>query len=156
MKLLKSVKHDILTPLLHICNLSLEHGKFPDKLKIAKVVPIFKKGDKQLFDNYRPVSILPAFSKIIEKLVYKRIMIFFDEHNILYNYQFGFRQGRSTEMALFTMTNQFYEAILDLTRAFDTLSHDILLRKLYKCMYGIRGTYRWNGFKIILSIVNNM
>jgi len=106
MKLLKSVKHDILTPLLHICNLSLEHGKFPDKLKIAKVVPIFKKGDKQLFDNYRPVSILPAFSKIIEKLVYKRIIHFLDKHNILYKYQFGFRQGRSTEMALFTMTNQ--------------------------------------------------
>jgi hypothetical protein len=91
-KIVKSIKYEILTPLTHIFNLSFAQGKVPDSLKIAKVVPIYKKGDRSSFNNYRPVSILPAFSKILEKLAYKRISGYLDKHNILYKYQFGFRK----------------------------------------------------------------
>ena len=99
-------------------------------------MPIHKKGDVNKFSNYRPVSVLPAFSKIIEKLVYTRIKYFLNKHNILYAYQFGFRKNMSTSMALNTLVHKFHDAInndnfmigifLDLSRAFDTISHDIL------------------------------
>ena len=146
-KLTKKVKFQILKPLAHIINLSFSHGQIPDSLKIAKVVPIYKKSNYSLFSNYRPISILPAFSKIIEKLADTRMLNFLSKHNILNDHQFGFRQHISTDMAIHTLMNKFYESIekdqfmlsicIDFSRAFDTISHNILMKKLY--FYGFRG-----------------
>jgi len=79
------------TQLCDIINSSFSLGIVPDQMKIAKVYPLFKSGDRSLVINYRPISTLPAFSKIIEKLVYKRLISYLCDHNILYQYQFGFR-----------------------------------------------------------------
>ena len=92
----KYVKDCIIKPLVHICNLSLINGTFPSKLKIAKVVPIHKKGDTSSFSNYRPVSVLPVFSKLFEKLMFCRLIDFMDRCKILNEKQFGFRKNRAT------------------------------------------------------------
>ena len=149
---LKKTFKSYLSPLTHIMNLSITQGFFPDYLKIAKVIPLHKRGDTASFNNYRPVSILPLFSKILEKLMYKRIIDFINEHEILYKYQFGFRAGHSTNMALVTLMDKIISAIdkgefvvgvfIDLQKAFDTINHEILMNKLRK--YGIRGKcYDW-------------
>ena len=150
--LIKKLQNSILAPLVHICNTSFSQGKFPNDMKVAKVIPIYKKGDSSLFSNYRPISVLPAFSKILEKLVYNRMMKFINKNNILNENQFGFREHRSTEMAILKFANMFYDAsenndtmfgiFLDFSHAFDSLSHEILLKKIYN--YGFRGkAYDW-------------
>jgi len=146
-EVVKSVKKTIVIPLTYLCNLSLITGKVPHSLKIAKVTPIYKKGSKDIIANYRPVSVLPVFSKIYERLVYNRIMKFIEKHNILHKHQFGFRKNHSTCLAINTLIDQFHNSIengdfmlglfMDLTHAFDTISYDILFSKLHH--YGIRG-----------------
>ena len=93
-KMLKQTMKEVATPLAHIVNLSLSHGIFPDDMKLAKIVPIFKNGNTKLFNNYRPISILPAFSKILEKIVCNRLLHFF--RDILYKHQYGFRKNHNT------------------------------------------------------------
>ena len=131
---------------------------FPSKLKIAKVVPILKKGDPEIPSNYRPISLLPIFSKIYEKLMHKRISVFLKERNILYPLQFGFQENNSINHALISMTEEIRSSldnrrygcgiVVDLQKAFHTVNHDILLTKLEH--YDIRGNVV-DWFKSYLS-----
>ena len=87
-------------PLLHICNLFIQTGIFPDKLKIARVTPLFKGGENYELGNYRPISVIPCFSKILEKVLHNCLYKYLTGNSILYKKQFGFQEGDSTEHAI--------------------------------------------------------
>ena len=121
---------------------------FPSKLKIAKVIPLFKKGDIQLFGNFRPISPLSSVSKVFEKAAYGQLYEYFSSHALFYDSQCGFRKYHSTQLAALELVDRIHKEMdenkipfsvfLDLSKAFDTLDHDILLHKLQ--YYGITGT----------------
>ena len=99
-KVINPVIETLLPPLTYITNLSFTEGVFPFELKIAQVLPLYKNNDPMLFNNYRPILILPFFSKLFERLMYNRLINFIEKHHLPYQYQFGFRKNQSTFMAL--------------------------------------------------------
>ncbi|KAG6438934.1 hypothetical protein O3G_MSEX000342 [Manduca sexta] len=150
--LVKSIKKQIAAPLTDIFNWSLSAGIFPKVWKTAVVSPIHKGGDKHIPDNYRPISLLGVFSKLLEKILSKRLTKYLEQKNLISPKQFGFRQGKSANDAVCKLTSSVSELLdsgkkctavfLDLSKAFDTVSIPILLKKME--LIGIRGvSHAW-------------
>ena len=140
MKILKTYSMSLSKPLSELINLSFAQGKFPTILKIAKVIPIHKKGDKSECDNHWPISLISNISKLLEKLVHERLYSFREKEKLLFEGQYGFRNKRSTTDALTDITERIRDAydkgyytcgaFLDFRKAFNTVNYEILLSKL--------------------------
>ena len=132
---------------MHIFNLSLQTGIFPDKLKIARVTTLFKGGENCELGNYRLMSVLPWFSKILQKIIYNRLYKYLTDNSMSYKKQFGFQEGHSTEHAIVQLVDQIRNSFeskhytvgvfVNLSKAFNTFNHKTLISKLEN--YGIRG-----------------
>ena len=146
-KLLKDMKAEVSKALTLIINQSIATGIFPENMKIAKVIPLFKKGDIYFFNNYRPISLLPSFSKIFERVMFNQLNEYFKSNLLYYIHQYGFRELHSTELASLELIDRILNLMdkgeipitiyMDLSKAFDTLNHEILIHKLRH--YGVTG-----------------
>ena len=162
-RLLKAASEIIAPSLVYIYNLSLEKAMFPQEWKIAKVTPLFKSGKRTLIENYRPISVLPNVAKVFEQEVHQQLYNFLEENQILHPSQHGFRTRKSTQTALLSVVDKWLEGMdnsqisvvvfLDLAKAFDTINHRILIRKLDH--YGIRGVSK-NGLRTTYLIESKL
>ena len=161
--LLKDAAYVLTTPLTFIINLSLKTKVVPSEWKVAKVIPLYKSGSLAEIDNYRPISILPTLSKILERIVYKQLMAHLERHNLLFEYQFGFRQNRSTELAVTYFTDLIRKEVdsgkatgavfIDLSNTFDTISHSVLLSTV-NCPIMAYMIWNFSALLIIYSIAS--
>jgi len=146
-KILKISADYISSPLTHTVNKSISTGIFPERLKYSIVNPVYKKGDKTNPANYRPISLLTAFSKVLEKVLYNRLIDFLNNNNLLNPQQFGFRKRLSTDDTIYKLTHKILTALnnkeivgsifFDMSKAFNSVDHTILTNKLP--YYGITG-----------------
>ena len=158
-KLLKTCKLEICKSLTLVINQTLSTGIFPDSLNVAKVIPLYKKGDKALLDNHRPIFILPSISKIFVKFIFNQINDHFTSHDLYYDGPYGFREKHSTQLAARELMDRITHELdlgntpiniyIDISKAFDTLDHNILISKLQH--YGIKGT----ALHLLLSYLSN-
>ena len=138
--IIKKLGPSIAAPLTELFNRFLSSGVFPTLMKTADAVPLFKGGNKQLMTNYHPISLLPTLSKLLEKIMYKRMYDFLAKHDILYKSQYGFRKKHSCEHAVTELVGEICKGLennmhtisifIDLSKAFDTIDHKILLSEM--------------------------
>ena len=158
-KIIKAIKNEISKPLTLIINQMLESGIFPDSLKIAKIIPLYKKRNINSITNHRPISLLPTLTKVFERVIFNQLYLYRDHNNLLSEEQYAFRANHSAELAAIKLADYIVQEIdrkltpvniyIDLSKAFDTLNFDILLYKLH--YYGITDI----ALKLLKSYMSN-